>query len=541
MSDAAPIVYIRGYAGTQGEVEQTVDDPTYGFNAGSTHIRLGQDGKADFYMFVSPFARLLRDHGYQDVIDGAVQQLPPDIDPNRTIWIYRYYDPTSHTFDRPGGRRLSIEGAAAGLRDFILLIRQQITQASTKRSATAQNPSSSSPGRVHIIAHSMGGLVARCLIQKIYSPGEAEQNISKVFTYGTPHGGIHFDIAGGGVLERLRDFVGFNDSDNFGPQKMYKFLTRDPGDEPPRNWDPRVIDQASFDSDRIFCVIGTNAEDYVTAAGLSRAVVGPQSDGLVQIDNAYVHGAHRAYIHRSHSGRYGMVNSEEGYQNLQRFLFGDFKITAFLADFDLEFGELTTEYEIVSKPDSQISYFVETQISVRGLPILMHERTLKHYCAEPIDAGLYKSRYCNKGNRLPLFTNFLFQGKRTDGTIRYMIRLALFKQVFRDGLLIFGDHLERLPLWSDYLIVELTPRNSRGNRITRDNYSSPEDRIATNLGASYSWASESSDPTKTFDQLDPPFADPSSRFGWRAPLVGPSFGEVLGTDAAVVFEGARWN
>jgi len=81
-------------------------------------------------------------------------------------------------------------------------------------------------------------------------------------------------------------------------------------------------------------------------------VVGPQSDGLVQIDNAYVRGAHRAYIHRSHSGRYGMVDSEEGYQNLQRFLFGDFKITAFLANFDLEFGESTTEYEIVTKPDS---------------------------------------------------------------------------------------------------------------------------------------------------------------------------------------------
>ncbi len=139
MPDAAPIVYIRGYAGTQGEVEQTVDDPTYGFNAGSTHIRLGQDGKADFYMFVSPFVRLFRDHGYQDVIDGAIQQLPPDIDPNRTIWIYRYYDPTSHTFDRPGGQRLSIEGAAAGLRDFILL-RQQITQANTNRLPRLRTP-----------------------------------------------------------------------------------------------------------------------------------------------------------------------------------------------------------------------------------------------------------------------------------------------------------------------------------------------------------------------------------------------------------------
>ncbi len=65
----------------------------------------------------------------------------------------------------------------------------------------------------------MGGLVARCLIQKVYSPGEAERNISKLFTYGTPHGGIHFDIAGGGVLERLRDFIGFNDSDTSDPKK----------------------------------------------------------------------------------------------------------------------------------------------------------------------------------------------------------------------------------------------------------------------------------------------------------------------------------
>ena len=67
-----PIIYVRGYAGTQGDVEETVDDPLYGFNAGSTHIRLDQDGKADFFMFVSPFARLFKDFGYADVIDGTL-------------------------------------------------------------------------------------------------------------------------------------------------------------------------------------------------------------------------------------------------------------------------------------------------------------------------------------------------------------------------------------------------------------------------------------------------------------------------------------
>ena len=38
------------------------------------------------------------------------------------------------------------------------------------------------------------------------------------------------------------------------------------------------------------------------------------------VENAYVLGAARAFIHRAHSGPLGMVNSEEGYQNLTRFL-----------------------------------------------------------------------------------------------------------------------------------------------------------------------------------------------------------------------------
>ena len=68
----------------------------------------------------------------------------------------------------------------------------------------------------------------------------------------------------------------------------------------------------------MFCLIGTNAADY----GLVSKAVGPKSDGLVQIDNAYVRRANRSFVHRSHSGIYGEVNSEEGYQNLRRFLYG---------------------------------------------------------------------------------------------------------------------------------------------------------------------------------------------------------------------------
>jgi hypothetical protein len=83
--------------------------------------------------------------------------------------------------------------------------------------------------------------------------------------------------------------------------------------------------------------IGTNSKDYTVAAGWSARVVGPFSDGLVRMNNATLFGpsddpqnpvilAPRAYVHRSHSGYYGIVNSEEGYQNLTRFLFGDARV-----------------------------------------------------------------------------------------------------------------------------------------------------------------------------------------------------------------------
>ena len=55
----------------------------------------------------------------------------------------------------------------------------------------------------------------------------------------------------------------------------------------------------------------------------------------MQIENAYVPGARFAFVHRSHSGRYGIVNSEEGYQNLRRFLLGDLEVTADLVGLQL--------------------------------------------------------------------------------------------------------------------------------------------------------------------------------------------------------------
>jgi len=59
---------------------------------------------------------------------------------------------------------------------------------------------------------------------------------------------------------------------------------------------------------------------------------------------------------------------------------------------------------------------------------IVHERTLRHYCGEAINEESFNLRYQGPSNELPLFTTFLFAQTREDGTMRFMIRIALFRQ-----------------------------------------------------------------------------------------------------------------
>ena len=53
-----PIIYVRGFVGTHGEIDDTVGDPYMGFNLGSTKARQVWDGKMRLYYFESPLLRL---------------------------------------------------------------------------------------------------------------------------------------------------------------------------------------------------------------------------------------------------------------------------------------------------------------------------------------------------------------------------------------------------------------------------------------------------------------------------------------------------
>ncbi len=54
-----PIIYVRGYAGTESAIEETVATPYMGFNRGSTRIRQRWNGAVARHIFESPLIRLM--------------------------------------------------------------------------------------------------------------------------------------------------------------------------------------------------------------------------------------------------------------------------------------------------------------------------------------------------------------------------------------------------------------------------------------------------------------------------------------------------
>jgi pimeloyl-ACP methyl ester carboxylesterase len=455
-----PIVYIRGYAGTTAGIDAQVDDPFYGFNRGATHIRVDGSGEPAFYQFEGPMLRLMIDHQYQLLVhgdQGAYLQSKDDgsVDAD-SIWVYRFYDQAATTFAEPPPRPLlgrvfsdigkhftaegfNIESAAAGLYDLIKLIQRKI-KADDKR--------------VVLVAHSMGGLIARCMMQKVAVEREdpAEKLVAKLFTYGTPHGGIVFQT---GLLNWFEDVVGPAGSDIFAPEKMYGYLTprQKFGDDAPEDWDPQSIPPEVFNPNDVFCLIGTDPKDY----GMSKHVVGPKSDGLVRIEHAYVRNAHRAYVYRSHSGSYGEVNSEEGYQNLQRFLFGRWQVRVDLAG--LPSGLDPTQ--------SNVYWQADMRLSIRGLPVVLSEQRADQYTPIQLNAEL-QQRQDSPDHPVPLLTTFLLDPSTMDdgvaakhgGRARYSLNLRVGKLPGDDASFDFREHLEQVPDWSDTAIFDVGPNKT---------------------------------------------------------------------------------
>ena len=202
-------------------------------------------------------------------------------------------------------------------------------------------------------------------------------------------------------------------------------------------------------------MVGTNPGDYDNRP--SAVTVGAHSDGLVQIENAYVRGAPRAYAHRSHSGRYGIVNSEEGYQNLERFLFGDMRVKLELDRLDALRASLAARAR-AGQADG-VFHHLDATVAVRGLQALMHNQQIQHNSAIPVEYRKLKD-----GEPIPLFTVFLLSDNRpdTEDYCRYSLRLRLQPVDLRGGVQQFDRHMEQVGSWEGVLDVETIKAPGRG-------------------------------------------------------------------------------
>jgi hypothetical protein len=454
-----PIIYVRGFAATQGEIEETVADPYMGFNVGSTKARMVWTGEVKRFFFESPLVRLMSDHDYGDVfVDGedlvAIER-PDCVIPYRSIIIYRYYDEASEDFGT--GETPAIEHFAKGLDKLILHLRDKIC-------ADPNNAIKPADFRVHLVAHSMGGLVCRAFLQnKQLGSQEARGAVDKVFTYATPHNGIDMRI-----VRNVPAWLSFGDVNNFNRERMSKYLGLAQSD------DVSVVQ--NFPPDRIFNLVGTDARDYRVAGGVSAWAAGDASDGLVRIENATTHGpdpdgknisSPRGFVHRSHSGHYGIVNSEEGYQNLTRFLFGTLRVDGIL---DIDDITLPVEVQNALDEDKKVraSYQFEIAVSVRGCQWQITRREVRE------NSAIFRT-YDNlfpktDGKRTPdrsqsprLFSVFLDPKKsvKASGSVSFALDLKVLVPDYEvGGLMFMKQHYEGGFILRELILVEALPNKA---------------------------------------------------------------------------------
>lgn len=453
-----PIIYVRGFAASQGEIEDAVSDPYMGFNLGSTKTRKAWSGEVRRFYFESPLVRLMSDEDYDDVFvegDDLIEAVGADRPvPYRSIVIYRYYDQASADFGDGKGTP-PITEFAKGLSKLILRLRDRIC-------ANPDNAVSPAEFKVYLVAHSMGGLICRAFLQNpSLGTAEARAAVDKLFTYATPHNGIDMRI-----VRNVPGWVTFGDVNNFNRKKMAQYLKL------VQDEDVSVVND--FPPERIFNLVGTNARDYAVAGGLSAWAAGDASDGLVRIENATTHGpgangqdvtSPRAFVNRSHSGHYGIVNSEEGYQNLVRFLFGALRVDGILDIDDLSLP-VEVDAQVAAGKSLKASYQFEVAASVRGGQWQMTRREVRENSAifRAYDELFPKAKGARKPDRTRsphLFSVFLDPSKslrKSVGSVSFAFDVKVLVPDYEiDGVLFLKRHFEGGYIYREQILVEAFP------------------------------------------------------------------------------------
>ncbi|WP_287143326.1 hypothetical protein [Achromobacter sp.] len=482
-----PIIYVRGFAFSANERDETAADPYCGFNVGSSVYRASANKERPrSYMFESPVVRLANEHGYNVVYEEGLNVMDPAFTagdegaehvkagiPLNSIIIHRFYDSRSELLG--DGKSGSIDDYARELAVLIATVRRLV-----RPRALAINPDYlDADFRCYLVAHSMGGLVVRALLQnaanevtQIEFEGRPETVppvrtcVAKVFTYATPHNGIEF--AGINVPKFLDDVSKFN------REEMRDYLDAVPVDgkvnylpadiqPPPSHW---------------FTMVGTNRLDYDVLHGASRTFVGRGSDGLVRIDNATLwyqdpqkEGVRdmpvaRAYAYRAHSGAFGIVNSVEAYQNLRRFLFGDMRVDLWLDIASATLPDEVAKQETERNRRVDAVYQIEVVAAPRGKPWALSRRKSEE---DSPACRTYQEIRSGASQPVHLSTVFLMSAARVDKNrpgLSYAVTLGVRAPDYEvDRAFWTDDHYEGVSIFRDSLIVTIFDPVAHGLRI----------------------------------------------------------------------------
>lgn len=424
-----PIVYVRGFAvSAAGDMENTVHDAYYGFAA--TAVQLRQGPPPDYFVadiFEGQLIRFMKEaHSYVDAtnrgLDLAVAS--PVLDPTRSIWISRFYDADVYQ-----GRVRNIAQHAEDLRTLVC----RTIPAQLKACGADLGPDDRDY-RVILIAHSMGGLICRTLIQKtLPDAGQDPQRwVHRLVTMGTPHGGIELSAVPNTIKNLLGSIFNPFDVNMFNEPTMRTYLGLAPGD------DVRSLG-GHFPPKRCFCIIGSNYQAYT----LVQHVTGSFSDGLVKQDRAYIKGAYYANVHRAHSGHEGIVNSQESYENIRRFLFGDTKVDIVLVN---------PQAPAVQEGNATVFHDLEFRLSVRGSGVYLHRRE-----QDPCENAM-RYQLGTMPSEVPLHTAFLDSTLRDPGQpySRFAISLRVVEHRATPGFLgLFDREYPARPIYSETVEIRL--------------------------------------------------------------------------------------
>jgi len=460
-----PIIYVRGFAMTANEIDETTADPFCGFNIGSTVYRAvpEKDRTPRKFIFESPLIRLGSDFGYRDVYEDGYDILDPEWHDDgknqlssRSVIIFRYYDEASQLLG--SGKVPSISTFSQKLSELILRVRDIVC-------SNPKNGIAKKDFRCYLVAHSMGGLICRGMLQNPKNDkGNACQYVDKFFTYATPHNGI--DILGMNVPS----WLGLMDINNFNRKEMADYLDLKATFK--KTESVAFIPEDRFPSAKVFTMVGTNRQDYAIAS--SRTFVGHGSDGLVKIENATLHGLNadgspgspcaKAFAYRSHSGYFGIVNSEEAYQNLTRFLFGDVRVDVWVDVEDIHLPE-AVQKSVSEGNTVNALYQFETLISPRGKMWYLSRRVSE----EDSVACLSQAEWGRREKKISsLYLSSVFLANRAKvnpsrASLAYSMSLGVRMPDYEvERRLWFNEHYEGGYLFRDSIVMELAVPQKKG-------------------------------------------------------------------------------